>query len=363
MTSLFKTLIIDLSSTYGFIAVSGKDAQKFLQGQLTSDIRQITATTHGLTAYCNLKGRIRALFKIFFHEECYYLQCPLSILSNTLSTLQKYARFSKVELQDMSHQWHSIGISIQPMNPSTSKEALFSYITEQNVLKEFLCTSNKKEILPAGQLTQPHENFLVLSLPDLYARFEILGSLSSIEALQKSLSNHIIEASTPKENSLKKKSSNDLNNFYYTGDFEAWKLLDIKTGIPEIWPQTVEKFLPHSLNLPALGAVSFNKGCYCGQEIIARMEHRANLKRHMFRAVLVGSHKIPLPGTLLKSNDFIEENVGMVIMASQADPKTIEILIETQDLYTAQSHSLFITIGNQDFPLAIAQKIMAEPKI
>lgn len=63
-----------------------------------------------------------------------------------------------------------------------------------------------------------------------------------------------------------------------------WKQIDIELGIPAIYPETVEKFLPHELNLPKLQAISFNKGCFTGQEIIARMEYRGKLKTHLYKA-------------------------------------------------------------------------------
>jgi folate-binding protein YgfZ len=345
MTTYFKTLVVDLSSTYGFITVTGKDAEHFLQGQLTSDIRQITPTTHGLSAYCNLKGRIRALFKLFFYQEHYYLQCPLSILNNTLNTLQKYARFSKVELFNASSKWDLIGISIQPIDLSTTNDTLLTYIAEQNIFKDILYCSSQKKPLSSSKLMTLPEGLWVLSLPDRYARFTVIGPPHAIEALRQNLKN---------------KAINDINNIYATGDFEAWKFLEIKAGIPEIWPQTVEKFLPHSLNLPALGAVSFNKGCYCGQEIIARMEYRANLKRHLFRAALERTHTISeIPaGTLLKSKQPVDENAGMVVTTSQVAPNKIEILAETQDLYMAQPDNLFVTLEDQDLPLIIEQKFL-----
>ena len=62
-----------------------------------------------------------------------------------------------------------------------------------------------------------------------------------------------------------------------------WHSLDLAEGIPQLYENTVELFLPHYLNLPKLGAISFNKGCYTGQEIIARMQHRGQLKQHLYR--------------------------------------------------------------------------------
>src|SRR5579864_7066324 len=110
MVSATKTTLVDLNPFYGLIFVSGSDAATFLQGQITADIRTITATQPGFSAYCNPKGRIRALFRIFLHHECYFLQLPIGVLPSTLATLKKYARFSKVKLEDVSDQWQRIGI-------------------------------------------------------------------------------------------------------------------------------------------------------------------------------------------------------------------------------------------------------------
>ncbi len=135
--------------------------------------------------------------------------------------------------------------------------------------------------------------------------------------------------------------------------FQDWILLDIRSGIPEVWPETSEQFLPHSLNLPQLGAVSFNKGCYRGQEIIARMEYRATIKRHMFQASLLETTLIPAPGTPLWLNNR-EEPVGMVISASPTPENTVEMLIETLDSIVANKEPLTINLQNKQIAIHLA---------
>jgi folate-binding protein YgfZ len=71
-----------------------------------------------------------------------------------------------------------------------------------------------------------------------------------------------------------------------TGNYDDWHLLDLLEGIPSLYPETSGKFLPHDLNLPALNAVSFTKGCFTGQEIIARMQYRGNPKKHLYRGMI-----------------------------------------------------------------------------
>ncbi len=262
-------MLIDLNPFYGLISVSGTDAETFLQGQITADLRTITDAQPGFAAYCNAKGRIRALFRIFLHQKSYFLQLPIGVLPNTLATLKKYARFSKVILADVSEQWQRIGIW-------------------------FIGTEWK------GAVLNNLQDVILLSLPSPvpYKRFELIGLSQVIKPIWDQLLETYHSATT---------------------DFDAWKSLDIQAGIPEIWPETIEQFLPHSLNLPALGAISFHKGCYCGQEIVARMEYRANTTSKLFHLPVPDAENIPLPGTNLHHADNSKEIIGTVVSVSRTE--------------------------------------------
>ncbi len=104
-----------------------------------------------------------------------------------------------------------------------------------------------------------------------------------------------------------------------------WELLDIRDGRGEVRPETREEFIPQMLNLQCLGGVSFKKGCYTGQEIVARMHYLGKLKRRMYRISAPGDTPPPpgascqLPGETA--------NVGHVVMAQRADATNIEILV------------------------------------
>jgi len=285
--------IVDLNAHYGLISVHGNDAATFLQGQLTSDIRELSATNHGLSAYCNIKGRVRAIFRIFLFDNTYFLQLPLSVLSGTLAQLKKVARFSKVSLEDVSSQWTRFGVSLES-NCDLSKLPVFLPLVEEG------------KLLTSGN-TKVSGDLIILSLPGLNPRFEVLSPKALPDPLWM-----------------------QLGKVSKIQDFEFWKLLDIKAGIPEIWPETVEQFLPHSLNLPALGAVNFNKGCYCGQEIVARMEYRGKLKRQLVQVTLEDTETLPLPGSQFENLQGADKKVGTVVTASKmAD--TVEMLIESND--------------------------------
>jgi len=316
MKQMPQTIIVDLNPHYGLISITGPDKETFLQGQLTVDIREILSTKHNLSAYCNLKGRINALFRIFFHHDSYYLQLPLSILSRTVTELKKYAKFSKVAIQDLSTDWQRLGISI---------------ISDNKNPENWILPKTLLQLDPKIQIMQPGDtlnlsDMILLCLTGPSPRFELLGPATTIKPFWKQFSN---------EAEIR--------------DFNEWKLLDIKMGIPEVWPETIEHFLPHSLNLPALKAVSFNKGCYRGQEIIARMEYRAKIKRHLAYASL-RSDIIPPPGTPLHSEDAASQDIGSVVSASFASNNTVEMLIEILDEF-AQNHPLYIELQDKRFSL------------
>jgi folate-binding protein YgfZ len=272
-----QTTLIDLTTNDGLIEISGPDAHSFLQGQLTCDMREVTPETHKLGAYCNVKGRVRALFRIFIHNERYYLLLPHSILPNTVIQLKKYGLFSKVTIKPVSLDWKCFGII-----GSFSSELL------ENLKSSTLCLP----IIPAeGKPKNP--------------RFILVTPTSQQESLL-----------------------NILTPYVQVADFETWKLSDIRAGMPQVGLEITEQFLPHDLNLPALNAVSFSKGCYCGQEIIARMEYRAKLKRHLYQVSLEDPNiSIPSPGTKLSLEQPSEEGAGTVILASLNSDHVVEMLI------------------------------------
>ena len=164
-----------MSTKDGLLKVAGPDAKKLLQGQLTCNLDDVSSTNSTLGAHCNPQGRVISLFRLFMHQNAYYLYMPKSLVATALAALKKYAVFYKVELTDASEEIKTLQTRLEP-----------------------------------------------------YA--------------------------------------------------------DIAKGIPAIYPATSGKFLPHDLNLPNLHAVSFDKGCYTGQEIIARMHYRGTPKNHLYYA-------------------------------------------------------------------------------
>lgn len=252
----------------GLIRIGGPDAQKFLQSQLTCDITQINSQKSNLGGYCTHKGKVLALFRIFYFQNDYYLALPNALLEKALTHLKKYGVFSKITLEDVSQTWACLGIlwntQTNKINETFSQEKLV-----------FICVEEKNH------------------------RYELFGPKDLLTSFTQhpSSDKQIIESS-------------------------QWRLFNIQAQIPSIFPETSELFTPHMLNLPELGAVSFSKGCYLGQEIVARTEHLGKTKRNLKNFIF------PSPTPLSPGETLYQEGkeIGVIVDAISTDPQQYEVL-------------------------------------
>jgi folate-binding protein YgfZ len=255
------------------IRVSGTDAQNFLQGQVTCDMREVTAQQSRLGAICNIQGRVIATFRVFFYKEIYYLSLPSTMAAITLQHLKKYAAFSKVKLEEINDTFLHLGMVGSAI--ATIDKTLVDSAPQQ--IDAALTTTDCIIIRVAG--TEP--------------RWEIFT-----EKLDSRI------------------SGNDNQN--------AWKLLDLKAGIPTIYPETSGMFTPQMINYPELNGVSFNKGCYLGQEIIARTHYLGKAKRTMHAITLV-SQQIPMPSKKVLNEQ--NEELGIIVDSVSIKNNRYELLI------------------------------------
>ena len=264
-------VLSDLSHL-GLIAASGNDARTFLQSQLTSDVRQITPVHSQLGAYCSPKGRMLASFRLFQRDDIFYIRVLREKLEPLLNRLRMFILRADVTLVDVSNNFMAIGLS----GPHAAE-----------LLQKTLGT------VPAQPEKVSHiENLSIIRLPGIWPRFEIYGELEKLKILWTSLAAETTPAGS-----------------------EPWRWLDILAGIPTIYPQTSEAFVPQMTNLQLLGGVSFRKGCYPGQEIVARTQHLGKLKRRMYRARIVCDTP-PQPGDSLYSAQLgPEQHAGTIVDA------------------------------------------------
>lgn len=221
--------IADLSHL-GLLQIAGVGAKNLMQGQFTCDLNDISATQSRLSAHCNPQGRIISLFRLFYFDERYLLQMPRELVPIAQLALKKYAVFYKnTFLEEVTHAFKQIGYF---------GAGLEDYFPNLPVSVGDVFTDNQLTIIKVG--SEP-------------ARYEILYLQGTSIPLP--LMNHLLKPAC------------------------LWKHWNFMAGIPSIYPETSEQFLPHEVNLPRLQGISFKKGCYTGQEIIARMEYRGKLKK------------------------------------------------------------------------------------
>lgn len=274
-------VLADLSHL-GMIAVHGEEAATFLQGQLTSDVREVGERRSQLSAYCSPKGRMLASFRIFMRGDSYYLVLPRDLLEPTLKRLRMFVLRAKASLEDASDALVRIGFS----GPKAESE-----------LKDYLgqVPEQVDQVLQAKELT-------VIRVPGPHPRFEIHGEMEPMQKLWTALD--VRGAPVGRA---------------------PWELLDIRAALPVIREQTSDAFVPQMTNLQVLGGVNFKKGCYTGQEVVARMQYLGKLKRRMYRARAEVA-ECPPPGESLFAAGSSGQGAGKVVNAQVSPDGGCELL-------------------------------------
>ena len=264
--------------------VSGNDAVTFLQGQFTNDIREVSPQRHQMGGYCTPKGRMLANFRVFSHGGALVLQSPDDTHFALLKRLSMFVLRSQVCIEDISDQLVTIGLAGDC--PTGLLGERFSAIPET----------------PGAAVEE--NGISLLRLPGPSPRYEIIGQASDIENIWKGLSAHAVPT-----------------------NHEIWSLLDIRAGIPTVYANTVESFVPQMLNMQLIDGVSFDKGCYVGQEVVARMKYLGTLKRRMYLA-RVNTERQPQPGDELFSDIESEsgQGAGRVVMSAVSPQGGYELL-------------------------------------
>lgn len=310
-------LMCDLSHR-GLIAAYGADAATFLQGQLTNDIRDVSDQHSQLSAACTPKGRMLANFRIFKRTETFYLSLPLSLLESTLKRLRMFLLMAKATLEDASHALVGIGVS----GPQIEQ-----HLQEMNL-------TLPRQI---DDVTQS-DNYTIIRLGGPQPRFEIYAELDAIMALWNHLNVHAAPVGAG-----------------------VWEMLDILAGTPTIYPQTSEAFVPQMANMQIVNGVNFRKGCYTGQEIVARMQYLGKLKRRMYRIHIAGSAAVNPGDALYAPGSSSGQGTGQIVTA-QPDPNGGYMALAVIDISDAESGQLQLhdaagpAITLQDLPYSVELK-------
>jgi hypothetical protein len=262
-------IITDLSHL-SIVEAGGDDAATFLGGQLTSDVIALRPEQSSLSAWCSPQGRALALFRIFRTEDAYRLLLPSELAETTVKRLRTYVLRSKATITDRSDALACIGVSGAGVT-----SALVSDV----------------RVPPSPDIVSRDGGVTVIRLPGAAPRHVVIGATDALADLWRRLTASAQPAGAP-----------------------AWDFLDIAAGLPQVFAATREKFIPLTLNLDALGGISFSKGCYTGQEIIARMRYRGHLKQRMYIG-RADTAEIPPPGARL-AVEGAEMSAGEIVQAA-----------------------------------------------
>ncbi len=219
------------------LQVSGLDAATFLQGQVTCNIHDITETQAGFGAFCNAKGRVLSSFIVLRNAKNFLIILPAELITPIRHHLQKYILRADVKLTDCATELCITGLQVHSLAHSLA--------------------------LPEGHLQcLTRDSLTLIRLEGKATRYIAIADTSHTTTFWSELTQHQ----------------------FMPHDTSDWELLDIYDGIPWLSPQTSGEYTPQMLNLDKLGGISFNKGCYTGQEIVARTHYLGQAKRAMFIA-------------------------------------------------------------------------------
>jgi folate-binding protein YgfZ len=265
----------------GALTVSGADAESFLQGQFTNDVAALAVGGAQFSAWCSPKGRVLAAFVLRrIADTEFELRLPRALLPSLQKRLSLFVLRSKVTLRDTSVEQVRIGIG----GPAAARCVADWVGSEPVVYRDTAIDGGTLTALPGSRFIAAVEASSAAPLWDRCATARAAG-------------------------------------------FPCWRWLTIRAGIPVVLPPTQDQFIPQMLNLDALGAVSFHKGCYSGQEIVARTQYLGRLKE---RLALAHADIAPAPGTRLFAPAFGDQPCGTVVTSTAAPGGGADLLMVAQ---------------------------------
>lgn len=271
-----------LLDNLGIIQVQGEDAQTFLQGQFSADIREVSTARAQFSTYSTAKGRMLASFLIWQHEDSYYLLLSADIAAAIAKRLTMFVMRSRVKVTLLN----TSAVQVAGLRGSALEQALEAYFITQ--------ASQPLAVIQQGEdvaIALPEGGYLVYLAVD-----------SPLPALLQAVDAVAVSAA-------------------------AWAIRDIDAGIAWVTQATQEQFVPQMANMEIIGAVSFKKGCYPGQEIVARTQYLGKLKRRLFKARLT---QFAAVGSKLFSPELPDQSIGMVAAICQVGGCEYEALVVVQ---------------------------------
>lgn len=252
------------------VRVTGGDAATFLHGQLTCDVRTLQQNAHTLGGWCNAQGRLLAVLNLFRQSDGFLLTVPRDLTETLIARLRMFVLRANVTVERADEIFAIVAVAGFDPGPATRG----------------LC-------LAAMQMAREPVSY-----------FQLIARAENIAAITESLASAARRA-----------------------DSTAWTCFDIAAALPCVHPKTSGEFVPQMLNLDLLGGVSFNKGCYPGQEIVARLHFRGGLKGRMIRARVATQQEALAPGDpVFYPAETGDQTVGRIVTAGHCGASGTDVL-------------------------------------
>ena len=289
------------------IEISGDDSVSFFQRLLTSDISEVTPNQSQFSAILNPKGRVIANFLLTMRNDRFYIVVAKELVDSLAKRLRLYVLRSKVN------------INLEP--------GLGFFGCHQ------LSETSESELPKSALETRTIDEFTVVKMPGVEMRFGVLANSSQTEAVDR------------------------------PPDKDYWQLQDINAGIPWLNQHTSEHLIAQAINLDLIGGVSWTKGCYPGQEIVARLHYRGGINRRMVGARSSAESK-PVPGTEISCPDLPGNQTGTVVNSViDADCNQASMLISVpikfinqENLLLSDTHPLELQIERLPYSIPELEK-------
>ena len=277
------TIVADLSHN-ALLSVTGDDATQFLHGQFTNDVEHLPEGAAQWNGWCSAKGRLLATFLLWRRgANDYLLMLPAEIAPGIQKKLTMYVLRSKVKIADASAAHVRLGFAGKSAGVIVAREWGHT---------------------PDAMRAVEKDGAAVIALDA--ERFVILAPEAGAPALWERLAEHAHPAGR-----------------------DAWEWKAIQAGIPTVFAATQEAFVPQMANFELVGGVSFKKGCYPGQEIVARTQYRGILKKRMALVHVDGADR-PAPGDDVYGETFGDQSAGTIVSAAPAPAGGFDALVVAQ---------------------------------
>ena len=283
------------------IDVAGADAGSFLQAQMINDLLKLPSELAQLNGYCTPKGRLLALFCIFARGDGFRIVMPVGVVEGFVKRLRMFVLRADVTLTPRD-DLVCLGLSAAP-------------VVDLHIVARALSDADAaadpqmpvwSPSAPIWQTSITEADVSVVRWPDATG-----GDAEPVDAERRFLVVGPVDTLSAAWNTLAPAAECE--------NHAGWRLADIAAGLPRIDVPTLEAFVPQMVNLHLIGALSFTKGCYPGQEIVARMQYLGKLKRHMRRFSIpdASADPAPAPGSMLQCD--ADGNAGEVVDAIRTD--------------------------------------------